>query len=172
MSPYVVVARRLGGSRAEINSYSTKRGACVCIRSYARDLLISIAGTPFCAPREKLNCAGLTYVTRTGKREIAKRRAANKRALEEIHRIWLRHVCAVRRAHPAVGNPVRARVRKSARSRAHGYPLSLAMRVHLERGAVAAPSPRVNALVERGHARSSIRAGCIILVAARGLCWP
>ena len=28
MSPYLVVARRLGGRRAEINSYSTKRGAC------------------------------------------------------------------------------------------------------------------------------------------------
>jgi hypothetical protein len=134
------------------------------------DLLISIAATPFCAPREKLNCAGLTYVTRTGKREIAERRAANKWALKEIHRIWLRDVCPMRRAHSAIGNPVRARVRKSARSRAHGYPLSLAMRVHLERGAVAAPSPRVNALVEQGRALDFDRRTDCIIWSLRAVC--
>ena len=33
MSPYFVVARRLGGRRAEINSYATERGAYVCTRT-------------------------------------------------------------------------------------------------------------------------------------------
>jgi hypothetical protein len=33
MSPYLVIACRLGGRDAEIDSYSTKRGACVCTRT-------------------------------------------------------------------------------------------------------------------------------------------